>query len=725
MYKLILPILLLNIPLSPITLAHQTQLTLKTSQISQQLTPEDIENQNNEARIRAQTAWELGHYNQAYQLIQTITDTSTKIQLLRDLAKAYLAVGQKKPAANLILEAVELSQKTDLSDLSYWIGELFAIGEAEKGKGLLKTISNNEYELAFAHQSIAQAYLNLGQYSEALKYAKLIPGGVLLPLPEYTDPKVELLNDIINKSLKTGEPKLALQVATALDGKDYRVYALQTIAEYYQQNSNKKQATLILDIALSVAKTIEYISVIPERSLFWIEPNDSILVNLANRYIELGDKAKGRQILSLAIESVQKFENQYPFDIPAWHKSKGLIQISNSYIKLGDKDKAKELIDKSLIEAETIQGDYYKIQQLIGIAQKYTEIEECDTSVEILDKTLPLIETLEREYDKISFLITVHKNFLEIDEKEKAGQVLQKVISLIETTESESEKISYLIPILNTYIRTNQNQLASQLAQRILGMIQHLDNPDTRKQKLDELVVNCLEKDNPTLALQIIQSLAREEDRSRMLFAIATGYANLGNASLTSQFLAQALASLDRITNQEERNLILAQTARTIASLYYDYYQNPLVETWRYKLATQIANSLSNPSEKADMLLNIAIQYSRLGEDKISASILDTALAISKGIQPQIEWQTRFFDLIDGGIGAEEYHLALKLAQEVEDLSYQTVILRQIAQQYQIDGNKEEAEKILAQGIKIANRIKDDREKNEALVGIREQQNGW
>ncbi|HBE21441.1 MAG TPA: hypothetical protein DEG17_25390 [Cyanobacteria bacterium UBA11149] len=725
MEKFIFPILLaclFNIPLAEVTPAHQKQ---PNYQISQQPTPEDIENQNSEATIRPQTAWKSGRYNQAYQIIQTITDTSAKSQLLRDLAKAYLAVGQKKTAANLILQSVELSPKDESSDLYYWIGELFATGQEAQGKALLNTIANNDYLLAFAHQSIAEAYVKVGQYNAAFEYARFIPPGILLPLPEYTDPKVELLNDIIDKSLKAGQTKLALQVATSLDGKDYRVYALQTIAEHYKNNGNKKQAILMLDIALSIAKTIESISVVPERSLFWSEPNDSILVNLAHRYIELGDKAKGLQILSLAIESVQKFENQYAFDIPVWHKSKGLIQISNSYIKLGEKDKAKELIAQSLIEAETIQGDYYKIQELIGIAQKYTEIGEWDTSVEILEKTLPLIETVGREYDKISFLMTIHKNLLEIDEKEKAGQVFQQAISLIETTESESEKISYLIPILSTYISTNENQLASQLARRILGMIQRLDNPDNRKQRLDELVVNSLNKDNPKLALQIIQSIPAKEDRARILFAIATRYANMGNSALSSQFLSQALATLDEISNKEEQNLILEQTARNIASLYYDYYQNTLGETWRYKLATQIVNTISNPPVKADMLLNIAIQYSRLGEDKISASILETALAISKDIQPQIEWQTRFFDLIDAGIAAEEYHLALKLLQEVDDLIYHTVILRQIAQQYQIEGNKEEAEKFLAQAIEVANRIDDDRDRNEAWVGIREQQEGW
>lgn len=725
MYKLILFILLLNIPLSPITLAHQTQPTLKTPQISQQPTPEDIENQNNEARIRAQTAWESGHYNQAYQLIQTITDTSTKIQLLRDLAKAYLAVGQKKPAANLILQAVELSQKNDSSDLSYWIGELFAIGEAEKGKGLLKTISNNEYELAFAHQSIAQAYLNLGQYNEALKYARLIPGGVLLPLPEYTDPKVELLNDIIDKSLKAGKPKLSLQVTTALDEKDDRVYALQTIAEYYQNNSNKKQAILMLDIALSVAKTIESISVVPERSLFWIEPNDSILVNLANRYIELGDKAKGLEILSLAIESVRKFENQYAFDIPVWHKSRGLVQISRSYLKLGEKDRAKELIAQSLLEAETIQGNYYKIQELIGIAQKHTEIGEYHSSTEILEKTLPLIETLQSESEQISFLMAIRKELIQIEEKEKAEQVFQKALSLIETTESESEKIIYLIPIVNTYINTNQNQLATKLARRIWGMIQRLDSPDARRLRLDELVVNSLQKDNPTLALQIIQSIPAKEDRARMLFAIALRYANLGNSTLASQFLSQGLASVDSIIDKEERDMLLAQTARNISSIYYISSQNPLVEPWRYNLSTQLVNAISNPQTKAEMLIDIAIQYRKIGEIKISNLILDTAFAVGKTIEPKEAWQTKLLELSNVGIQEREYDLVLQFVKRLEDASYQTVILRQIAQKYQIEGNNKKAEEILAQGIEVANRIKDESGREEALVGIREQQNGW
>jgi tetratricopeptide (TPR) repeat protein len=206
-----------------------------------------------------------------------------------------------------------------------------------------------------------------------------------------------------------------------------------------------------------------------------------------------------------------------------------------------------------------------------------------------------------------------------------------------------------------------------------------------------------------------------------MLLAIAQNYAQRGNTSLASEILAQAFAVADTIKDENQRNNVFASAARNLADLS-NFPQNLTGETWRYNLAVQIAKPLSQPTTKAEILIQIALKYLIAGEVEASRQTLANALEVAKGIEEQPQWRTKLLEMIEAGMKLEEYDFALQVANAIKDNASKTIVLRQVAQKYAIAGNKEKAVAVLSQAIQVANTIEDESARKQAIEGITQQQ---
>lgn len=677
--------------------------------------------QNDVARSLAETAWQSGRYDIALKTAQTITNPSLQVQTLQSLAQAHLAVGQKQQAAAVISQAFELSKKTNEFTLSSWLADFISTGQEERAKAIINQMTGDENELAFPRSLAVRAYLNVGRYTEAFELAKLIPDRVLLPLTEYPDPKVEFFESIISQSLKAGQYDFAQQVALTLNGKDDQVKALQTIARHSAKNGKREQAIELLNQTLNIAKTIESITVVPERSLSWNEPNASILMAIADDYLELDQKQQALATLALAAQSIQKFETQSAFDFPVWTKGKAFRQLASLYLKQGDRQKAADLLGLAFQDVQTVKGNSFIIKESLEIATAYTKLGNFDRGAEVLEKTLPLLETVEQKPEKISLFLQIAKGFVATGKKQQGIEALKTAMALIDTLEKEQEKISPLIQAIGVYTEAGENAIANQLMNRTLPMIQRLEPDSEQTRKLDGLALLAAQNDSPTLALGIIQQAPERLDRTRMLLAIAQKYAERGNASLASELLAQALTLADTIRDEYKRDDLLATTARGMTNLY-SFPQDLTGDIRQYNLATQMTRRISNPEIKAETLLQLALKYRAVGEVKESNQSLATALESAKSIEQQPQWRAKLLENIQVGLQLDEYELVLQIANAMQDADYKTVILRQIAQKYAIAGNKERATAVLSQAIQAANTIEDENARKNAIASIVQQQ---
>jgi hypothetical protein len=677
------------------------------------------------ARSLAVAAWQSGRYDIAEQSAQKIGNLPQKIQALRDLSAALLGVGQTAKAAPLVVQAFKLSQQTDEFLSFSWVEDFLATGQEERAKEIIATLKGDENETAYNRFSIASAYLKVGRIREAFEFAKKISDRVLLPLEEYPDPKVELFESIIAQALQAKQFDFALQVALTLNDKEDRVQSLQKIARDYASENNPKKAAETLNQALGIAKTIESISVVPERSLFWSEPNARLLLSLAEDYRKLGDRQKAVAILALATQSIQNFEPQYAFDFLVWNRSGALRQVAEMYLELEEKDKAVEVLAIAEREAQNLPGNRYIIDELLASANFYLKIGKADRAIAAIEMAQQRLQSLEPSSSKILSLIYAANLLEKSDRAEDAVKVLEQVLPAIETLEQKQDKISLWMSAIAAYHRLGQNSIYEELIAKTVREIQTLEPSYEKNRVLDELARTSVEPDSDKLVLEVLQQVSDRVDKARMSFAIASKYAQLDNASLATQYATQALAMVKTISNDQQRNELLAEAARNIAIIPLEDPDPLLQKPWRYRLAGDIAGAIANPELQAGIWLELAFYSIQIGDTEAAQQMLTQTFAAAKGIENQQSWRSQRLEMFENARQLGEYDFALQLAKGFEGADYQIVAMRRVAQWYAIAGNLEQARAILARATQIANHLQDVQYKQQALADIAQQQQNW
>lgn len=683
----------------------------------------NIDNKDSIARSLAEAAWRSGRYDIALESGQIITNLSLKVTTLRNLAQALVAVGQQEKAASIASQAFDLSKKNEEFLLFDWVKDFLATGQQNQVQTILNNLTGaNDYQTAYNRFLLTNAYLNQGQYREAFKYAKPIPDRILLPLAEYKDLKVELFESIIQQALEAGQYDFAQEVALTLTNQEDQVKTLQTIARHGARMGQNNQAVSFLNKALSIAKTIESISVVPERSLFWREPNASLLIPIADDYIALEQKQAARETLELATQSVQNFETQYAFDIPVWTKSQALRQIAARYRELGNPDQAADLLAIALAEVPSLTSNREIIQESLAIATAYGELGNPQPGLEIIEKTLPLVETVEQKYEKLSLLMKIANQLIQWGNTAKGVELLNTASSAIGTLESDAEKISLMISKIG--VDLNLGKDVDPLTRQTLEMIQGLNSEYEQSNHLTNLAAVLVQDKSQNRALKIIERVPNQLEKTRMILTLAQTSAAQGNLSIASEQLSQALTVANTILDEQQRDELLVNTAAPLANLndLNHIYQD---ETWRYDFATDIAQGITNPETKATSLIKLALKYANAGDNLAAGKTVTAALEAAEQIEQPLQWQTQLWETIDAALSKKRYDFVKQVANGLGDATYKTSLLRQLAQHYAIADNQPKALETLSQARQIASTIENEQTKQQALAGIIQQQGGW
>jgi hypothetical protein len=677
------------------------------------------ENKDSAARSFAEAAWRSGRFNIALQSVQKIGNPSSKIQALRDLSKTLVSVGQLEQAAPITLQAFELSQQTDEFQPFDWVEDFLITGQEERAQTIISTLKGSENETAYSRASIANAYLKIGRYREAFEFAKTIPDRVLLPLPEYRDPKVEIFEAIIDRALTDNNFDFAVQVALSLTEKPDRVAALRTIAH---QQSNPEQTLNVLNRALDITKTIESISIVPERSLSWLEPNSGILLNLAEDYQKLGNKAKVLETLELATQSSLKFETQYAFEQPVWTKSSVLSRIASMYLELGEPEKAAEIAGIATTQIQEIEQFHRKIQEQMSMAEFYLKLNKNSEAISLLETVEQQNQLIERPVEQLSFLLRTANLWVKVNREENAMQLLNRVLIESEKLEAKNDKISVWIGAIAAYGRMGENNLVRDLTNKTLQAIETLQ-PDYEKARLLEALGRTVAISNfNQLALDIVQQVSNPAAQARILFATTTEYAQQENPALASATLTQALATAKNIKDEVLREQILSEMARNLAIFQFEVSHLQPKDTWRTALSLQVAESITNPELRGKTLLEIAFKYLLVNDKDATKRALNAAFNGVRGGENQQQWLSTVLETFNSALTAREFDFGHQIAQNIESADARIIAMRQVAQQIAIAEKLEQARTILAETIEIANSLEDATYRQQVLADLKQQQ---
>jgi tetratricopeptide (TPR) repeat protein len=282
---------------------------------------------------------ELGRYDQAMQTVEAIGgkdyEVADKAEALLKIATAHGRAGQTEQAAQVLSQALQLSQTIKLP---YQIANLLpitAIAHAEAG----------QYDKAI------QAASSIGDAATKAK-ALLEMAGIYNRVGQKSQ-----VNELLSQALQVAQTIDGYSSTSWTDSTGRRLYPqkiemLVEISQIYRLAGQKAQAAQVLSQALQLSQTIEDSY---ERS--------ATLAEIANSYRTIGPQEQVPEILSQALKEAQAIASLDD-------KVSALRHIADKYASVGQNNKAAEVLSQAIQVAKTLPRTRLRLSQLTEIAEQ-------------------------------------------------------------------------------------------------------------------------------------------------------------------------------------------------------------------------------------------------------------------------------------------------------------------------------------------------------------------
>jgi thioredoxin-like negative regulator of GroEL len=527
-------------------------------------------------------------------------ESSIHFSNVTQIALAYVALGQPKTAEQLLTKIGDsippLSDPVHLTTqfIIQRIDAFAKVGAFNRATQLL--IRLPEESRPEGRFRIATAYTDRGYYEQAITMAGQIPDRVLFPLPEYPDPKIELLNRIVVDSVKKGEFATAQRAVQIITSPVDKLQALDVITKAYQAQNKPRKAIATLDQALAIAKTIDNYSVQIERSLSIEYSSARLLLPIAEAYWTVNAQDKAISTAELALVSIQKFQNG---SNSPWEKSWPNIDLIERIGLLGRDWQQPSLQQAALAEMNN----------------QAMEISESETPVEpaiVIDSLFGLVELA---YEPTSAPSELYENSL------------ARLVQMAEDTTDEDQKLSVLYALVDVYYKTDQPALARVTVESILSLSESLPE-DLRDDQYMRLALATIDSNDTELRSQLISKITSAEKRVDLLTQVAQQFAAQDNTE-------QAIAYFDQAMTLAQQTFTTNQFDERVSSLTRSYSRfvegqdyKPMPERTPAEIAImqRLPEVISDPWLKSTALMSFALNFPP-NEAKQAYEALPNALA--------------------------------------------------------------------------------------------------
>ncbi|NJN87325.1 MAG: hypothetical protein HC881_14745 [Leptolyngbyaceae cyanobacterium SL_7_1] len=635
--------------------------------------------------LLAQAAWRSGQFNTARTIASQIETPDNQIHALSQLALANADVGQTEDALSLLSLAFERTQATsEPRPLAQWAGYYAQIGDFDRATRLVNE-TEHDYDRAAGNLAVAQAYLATGRFAAAFASAQQVADGQLQPLAEYPDPKLELLQTLVNQAIRTGQDQVALQVARSFSKPEQQVQALLAIAQHYTAHQQAEQATTILAEAVEVATSIERIGIFPDRHTYFEMSNSGVLIDIAQAYLAVDQTAAATTVLSQAIDSIATFEPSAAGWMVSATQSlhlRNLTTIAQMLIEAGAPDRARGAAELAAQFAPTAPDAHSPIAALTQAAQ-------IQAIVGNLEQARTLLATA-----------TTQSEALPAPEKART----QSVIAI-------------------SYAAIGDETQALAMLDAALPMLFSSDpfpSAESSDWQLGNLAVALTVADSIELPMTLIDRISNPVQQAVFTNNVAHAYITSDRQALAEAAIQQLLQRVDRLQEPiQQDNLLNIAVCNPYAS-----EGCPIGGAWKYDLAMQLANRIQNPGMRANQFFLIAQAYSRAGETEQAATAIGQAIAANQQVPSPFDRREALFSWMDAFLRDYQYDLAVPVANAFAEPSYRITALRRLAHQQARLGNSERATAMLTQAQAIAEDMEDWWMRSQVLQAIDRQQSG-
>ncbi|PZO47642.1 MAG: hypothetical protein DCF15_18805 [Phormidesmis priestleyi] len=371
--------------------------------------------------------------------------TATKL-----IAQAYAEFKQPTQAQQVLDDAANAPLDGDTYFPVSRIEAYLAIGAIDRATVLLNSLNDDglKYE---AMLRVAKTHSDQGRQAEAIALLNQIPDRALMPLPEYADPKVELLTQILDTTIENqpenGSFDLATQIAKSFENPATQVLSWVKIAAIYPENQ-RTAAIEALDQALVIARTIERDFVLIDRHLSYSKSNADLLEVVAEGYRSIGQADQAVATIREALMALQAFRSESPLALGGVREGEidygAIAQLAHDWQQQDFHEEAIGELEKQLAETES--------------GTETSEIETFDT----LSATNQILRLVRLTYDPNQA------------PSERPQHYLARLADLREQPTAPAEQIALLIGLIFVYQEIDQHPAIAEIAQQIIELTAQL-----------------------------------------------------------------------------------------------------------------------------------------------------------------------------------------------------------------------------------------------------------
>ena len=468
-----------------------TQALQMANQFSQSSTEENSYEPNYRLSRIANAYAQLGEYDEALQVANTIKDIDIKAETFGEIAGNY-PVSQKDEAAILLAQALQIAQtsKDRQGNTLFEIALAYLkIGEKDKAGELLtpafQLIKGQELSWGkFAKLTeIAEKFGETGQKEKAAEVA-------VTALPETNElmnycAKNEALMMVSQMYVSAGEYENALQIARTINTCEYRSKALANIAIAYAKDGQYPQSLEVTESIQSDTKVL-------------------VLSAVAVNYAEAGDYQTGMQIARSLQDNTSKI--------------RVLVEIAGKYITEGKQAEATPILQESIEIINSFEDNYFKALYLTEIAGNYAKAGQQSTTIKLLGQAKELSKTLvnSTEKDNVFAKIAISRRddiwgAIAIQSL-KMGQ-LEVAVSSINTLEDAEAKVKVLVEIAAFYIESGEKDKADEVLVRAKQIAQTIEF--NKSEALEAIAIKYATLEQYDQAQKVVNSIENPQRRDR------------------------------------------------------------------------------------------------------------------------------------------------------------------------------------------------------------------
>jgi tetratricopeptide (TPR) repeat protein len=573
-----------------------------------------------QARGQSEAAIDL--LAEAAALPHSTDDAWATFEIASKIAARYVSLGQPDKALQ-VLNAAHQSAPNPPDSLypdADWIGAFANIGAFDRASQLLADAPEGSgLEGRFR---IATAYTDQHQYPQAITLLSQIPDGVLFPLPEYPDPKVELLNRILNEAIQQDQFATAKRAALVMQDPVDQVRAFMAIATAHQNQPRLDLAVAALDQSLAVANTIEQHGFYADRHSYYQMSNADLLTEIATGYWAAGAQEKAIATVQAALQSEEAFESDASSD---WYQINSLKTI----VKLARDWQQPDLLSAAVTELEAQIGPVPEqtdspdalVEQITGLINAaYNPGQPLSESV---TRNLARLETLRAQATEPQQQLAMLRNLVYVYGLTEQPQLVRS---------SVEQALPLIAPLSADYRDSNYTNLALAIAGDPEGLSQVLpllSSPHKQVEVLLQLAQQSAAQDKSTQAIErfdqavaLAETALSTSDRDSLMLSFSNGYTffNTGSYKNLAPRTAAEVMLMSRLPQSisdprlraiawisfapnlppAEAQIAYTELSSTLATIPNDYAKRSLL--WEnfnqalaykdFKQATQLANAL-------------------------------------------------------------------------------------------------------------------------------------